>query len=194
MDWTTDDREALLALKDCIDFDDIHIKEGIKKVLLNNKAIIHVLNNKELEEAEAEPDDYFNINILPYYIVQPTQTKVSNFVCYEVQYRDIDMGNKSMKNLQIVFYILCEQKTIRDEETGIARHDLLAALIQNDFNFTNYFGKKIKLISDVPSVVDMAYACRTLTFEQYTDNNLVKTSNGIPRLANKDVVYFGADD
>ena len=45
------------------------------------------------------------------------------------------------------------------------------------------------LVSDEPSVVDNNYACRVLTFEQTTDNNIVKTGENGPRLANKDVVY-----
>ena len=53
------------------------------------------------------------------------------------------------------------------------------------FNWSSEFGSKIMLVSDVPSVVDNNYACRTLSFEQTTDNNVVKTTDGVPRLINK---------
>lgn len=186
MDWTNDDKKKLQEFKDRIDCDDIKIKEVIKKALLNNKYIIHVLNNKELEEADAEPDDYYGINILPYYMVTPTQHNVKNYLCYEVRY-DKTYESKVYKRLQIIFYILCEQEDITDKDTGLARHDLLAALVQDEFNYTNYFGYKAILVSDVPQTVDNDFACRILTFEQYTDNNLVKTRDGVPILANKEL-------
>lgn len=47
------------------------------------------------------------------------------------------------------------------------------------FNWTNLFGAQIHLVSDVPSVIDSDYSCRTLVFEQETDNNLAKTKNGV---------------
>lgn len=191
MEWTQSDKEALVAFKETIDSDNIKIKQKIKKTLLNNRFIIHVLNNKELEEAEAEPDDYFGVNILDYYMISPTQHNVQNFICYETNYDELNRYNSTVKIMQVVFYILCEQKNIKDEDTGIARHDLLAALIQDQFNYTNMFGSKLKLVSDVCGVVDTNYAGRTLTFEQVTDNNVIKTINGTPRFANKiEGMYF----
>lgn len=186
--WTREDTKALLAFKDNVDSDNIKIKEQIKKNLLNNRFIIHVLHNTELEESDAEIDDYYGVNILPYYMIHDTQTDVKNYICFEVGYKDLNRYNKSVKMLQIFFYILCQEKNGIDEETGIARHDLLAALIQDQFNYTNYFGRKIELISDEPSIVDTHYFCRTLVFEQITDNNLVKTHN-TPKLINKDIVF-----
>lgn len=175
MSWTNEDKEALLAFKHSVDSDDIKVKEQIKKVLLDNRFIVHVLNNKELEEAEAEPDEYFYENIRPYFLIPETQTNTKNFLCYEVSYKELDRYNSLVKMLQITFYILCHQQDLRDKETGVARHDLLAALVQDQFNFTTYVGGgKLKLVSDVASVTDNDYATRTLIFEQVTDNNIVK--------------------
>lgn len=188
MEWTTEDRNFLLSFKNSVDSDDVKVKEIVKKVLLSNKYIVHALNDDELEAVDAEPDDYFGRDILPYYIINPTQHNIKNFICYEVSYNNINRYNSVVKELNLVFYILCEQRNIKDEDTGIARHDLLAALIQDQFNYSNYFGSKITLISDVASVVDADYACRTLTFRQNTDNNIVKTRNGVSYMHNKDVV------
>lgn len=196
MEWTQSDSDALLNFTTAIDSDDIHIKEKIKKILLNNRFIIHVLNNEELEEQGCEPDDYFNVNILPYFLIEPIQTDVKNYVCYEIHYNQ-NRGqriNDSYKRLQIIFHILCHNKSLIDEDTEVARHDLLAALIQNDFDFSVDFGSRIRLVSDVASTADKNrnYACRTLTFEQVTDNNVVKVMNPREndvsvRFANKDV-------
>ena len=186
--------ETLLQFKGDIDSDDIKVKETIKRILLDNKLIIYALNNKDLEDEEAEPEDYFGVNILPYYMINPVQHNVQNFLCYEVRYdmaqsyqysKSHNSLNPTVKTLSIIFTILCHHNNIVDEETGIARHDLLAALVQDQFNWSSEFGSKIMLVSDVPSVVDNTYACRTLSFEQTTDNNIVKTTDGIPRLINK---------
>lgn len=194
--WTKEDSKRLASLKYVTDNDNIRIKEIIKQKLLANDDIIHVLNNKKLQEEEAENDEYFGVNILPYYIISPTQTDSQNFICFTIGYENVERNftnssrtyNDLQRHLHIVFVILCEQKNIKDEDTGIARHDLLAALIQNEFNFTNYFGRKIKLISDDESLVDNKYACRTLVFSQVTDNNVTETQYGQPsKLINKEV-------
>ena len=186
--------DALLQFKGEIDSDDIKVKETIKRILLDNKLIVYALNNKELEEEEADPEDYFGVNILPYYMINPVQHNVQNYLCYEVRYdmaqsyqysKSHNSLNPTVKTLSIIFTILCHHRNIVDEETGLARHDLLAALVQDQFNWSSEFGSKIMLVSDVPSVVDNNYACRTLSFEQTTDNNVVKTVDNIPRLINK---------
>lgn len=177
MEWTDKDREGLLAFKELADSDDIRFKEVVKQMLLNNRYIIHVLNNKELEELDAEPDEYFGVNILPYYMISPSQSNVQNFICYEIRFDEVARYNKDVKYGEIVFTILCEQKNVIDEETGISRHDLLSALILHDFNWSNDFGNQIHCISDVASVVDNKYSCRTLVFRGEFTNALVRTKD-----------------
>lgn len=174
MEWTQKDREALQAFETLIDSDDIRFKKKIKDILLNNVYIIHVLNNEELEESGADPDEYFGTNILPYYLISPTQSNTQNFICFESQFEEVIKYNKIIKRGEIRFYILCHQKDLIDKETGIARHDLLAALIMDEFNWTNYFGNQVHCVSDVASVVDTHYACRTLIFEGEFPNSISK--------------------
>ena len=185
MKWTEEDSAYLRSYRNIVDYDGIKIKEQIKQQLLDNKYIIHVLNNKELEDSEASADESFGKNILPYYLIQPTQTDVENFICYTVGFREENRSNSCVKVLMITFVILCEQKNIIDKDTSLARTDLLAALIQDQFNYINYFGRKVHIVRDEESVVDNVYATRTLIFEQETDNNLVKTRNNIPQMMNK---------
>lgn len=199
MTWTDEDRQRLLVFKNHPDCDDVKVKEKIKEVLLGDKYILHVLGNKELEplveDDMTNADAYYGVNILPYYLISPTQSEASNFICFETSYekRRYD-NNRTKKNLNIIFYLIAEQKLIKDADTGIAKHDLLAALIMNKFDWTNYFGNSIHLISDQASTVDIKYACRTLVFEQITDNNIVKTAKQpygeyVSNTANKDIVY-----
>lgn len=188
MAWTKADESSLLSLKSIIDNDDIRYKEKIKQIILNDKRIIHCLNNERLDEEE--PDEYFGDNILPFYLINPAQVESKNFICFEVSYNKLTDNNIISKQLQIVFYILCEQKNLIYNKSGIARHDLLAALIIDDFNWTDYWGSKLALVSDVPSTVDVNYACRTLIFKTDTDNNIVKTRMGKSAIVNQ-MMYNG---
>ena len=187
MELTQEQLQTLRNLKTLPDSDDIRYKEIIKKSLIDNDLIIYLLNNKELEDAEADPSDYLGINILPFYMIHPTQHNVQNYICYETDVREEDRYNPKMKQQRVIFYVLCEEKTNIEKKTGIARHDLISAVILDIFNWTNMFGQKIHCISNTPSVVDNDYACRTLVFEQTTDNNLSKTRNGVSRIAQKDI-------
>ncbi len=186
MQYTQDDIKYLQAFRDNIDYDPIKCKQKVKEMLLENKHILHVLNNKELEAAEAEPSDYFGINIFPYYIIAPTQHNVQNFVTFQVSYDELARFNKAMKSLQVIFIVLCHVDNITEEATSLPRHDLLGALIQDQFNFTNICGKKIKLVEDKEIVVDNDYSGRQMVFEQFTDNNFVRTRSDIARLSNKE--------
>lgn len=188
MIYTEKDKEYLRSFRNSLDYDGIKVKQQIKKMLLNNKHIIHVLNNKELEETEAEPDDYYGVNIMPFYIIPGTQSSVQNFLTFQVSYESIPQYNKQTKYLQVIFIVLCEQQNIIDRDTSLPRHDLLAALIQDQFNYQKVMGNTLMLVKDRELIVDSNYAARELTFEQITDNNLVRTRNGIPRLSNKDVI------
>ena len=187
-------KSILLSFKDNVDSDDIRVKEKIKEMIIDNELIIFALNNKELTDKKAEPDEYLGVNILPYYLINSVEHSVNNYICYEVSYdmaqsyqysKSHNALNSTVKTLSIIFHILCDEKDIIDRNTGIARHDLLAALIQDQFNWSNEFGAKLMLVSDVPTTVDKHYACRTLVFQQTTDNNVVKTVDDIPRFINK---------
>ncbi len=186
MEWTEQDKQNLLAWRHNIDNEDIRVKEKIKELLLGNKTLIHVLNNKELEESDANPDEYYYVNILPYYIIYPTQTNVQNYVCFESSFERVSRMNNVIKYNQIIFYILCEQKNIVEETTGLARHDLIASLILDQFNWSNYFGTQIHCVSNKPTVSDNSYAGRTLIFQSETPLNILRTEN-ITRVINNGV-------
>ena len=164
--------KEIIELKHNVGSDNIQYKEIIKDKLLSNPKIIRSLNNPELDEEC--PDDYYWTNIFPYYLLVETQTKSKNYICFETSFNDISRFNDVLKMGQIIFYIVCDNKDVKDAETGIARHDLLAALITEEFNWSNDFGTQIKLISDRPSAIDSQYIGRTLVFEQITPNSIVK--------------------
>ena len=97
MELTKDQIQILRDLKKLPDSDDIRYKEIIKQNLIKNDLLIYLLNNKELEDAGADPSDYLGINILPFYMIHPTQHNVQNFICYETSVRELDRWNPKMK-------------------------------------------------------------------------------------------------
>ena len=187
MELSQEQIQILRDLKNNVDSDNIHYKEIIKKNLINNNLLIYLLNNKELDDVEADPSDYLGVNILPYYIIHPTQHNVQNFICYDIGFRELERYNSKMKLLQITFYVLCEEKNNIEKLTGIARHDLIGAIIKDIFNWSNLFGVQIHCVSDIPGVTDNDYSTRTLIFEQTTDNDLVKTRGGVPRIIPREI-------
>jgi len=179
-----DQLDTLRSYKVTVDDDNINYKEVIKKTLINDPLIIYLLNNKELEDSEADPSDYLGVNILPFYMIHPTQHNVSNFICYETSFEEIPRYNDVLKYQKIYFYVLCEEKNNIEKMTGIARHDLIAARIRELFNWSNKFGLQCKIKSNIPSITDNDYATRTLVFELTTPKNLVKTKDGVTRTVN----------
>lgn len=185
MELTQEEIQCLRQYKTVMDDDNVRIKEIIKRELINDPLIIYLINNKELEEQEADPSDYLGVNILPAYMIHPTQHNVENFICYEVSWKEVPRYNEALKYQQIIFYILCEEKNNIEKLTGIARHDLIGARIKDIFNWTNKFGTQCHIVSDIPSVTDNDYATRTLTFEMETAKDIVKTRNGVSSVINK---------
>lgn len=170
---------ALRRLREKPDDDNVRYKQIIKKKLMNDDMLIYLLNNKEFLEEEREPEDYFGVNILPYYVIPETQHNVQNFVCFETSSEEVSRGNSAMKIQQVIFYILCHTDTNVVEDVGSARHDLIAALLKKQFQGCNDFGQQLKLISDKSGVVDTNYASRTLVFEQISANSLLKDGKTI---------------
>jgi len=165
---------SLRKYKESIDDDNIYFKELIKKTLLKSDKLIYVLNNKELLDAEAGNDEYFNISIFPYLKVPEIDSKVSNFLCYSTSFESNSNQNKLMKYGTIVFEILCNFENAIDNETGITRHDLIGSIIRELFNWTNIFGNQIMLVANVESTVNDKFSKRTLVFEITNNNGIYK--------------------
>lgn len=185
MELTQEQLQELLQYKTKMDDDNVRFKEIIKRTLIEDPLIIYLLNNKEFEESEADPSDYLGVNILPLYMIHPTQHNVQNFICYEVQFKETPRYNDTLMYVDVIFYILCEEKNAIEKQTGIARHDLIAARLKTIFNWTNKFGTQCHLTSDIPSVTDNDYATRTLTFEMVMPKDIVKTKGGNSTVINR---------
>lgn len=187
----------LRAYADTPDDDNIRYKEKIHDALLNNAELLYALNNEELEselfdeddnllideetgELLGEVDRYFgdNSNIRPYLFIPDTQTDVKHYVCYQVAFDELPRYSKIQKYTEITFNIFVNGKDRTDKLTGIPRHDLIASIIRERFNWSSIFGMQTHLISSKESVTDSNYLVRTLIFQVLDLNGIVNTPYG----------------
>lgn len=207
MEWNPEQDEKYFAqyLDNYTEDDNTQLKNQIKEKLVNNIYLAKALDNKNLEYRlnkksdilEINPEEYFGINILPYLLVPPTQTEVANYVCFETRsVRSSSFNrnyNKAIKVQQIIFQIMCQEQN-KDVEGlydgaicsyGVARHDLIAAILKHEFNYYPFKGGKAVLVQDNSGSTDTNYAMRELTYEFMTDGELAKTVNGSKYMVNK---------
>lgn len=184
----------LRAYADTPDDDNIKYKDIIRKALLNCPELLYALNNNELEpelfdedgnllidkdtgELLGEVDRYFgdNSNIRPSLFIPDTQTTVNSYVCYQVMFDELPRYQNIYKYNEIIFNIFVNGKDRTDELTGIPRHDLIASIIREKFNWSSIFGMQSKLISSKESTTDNNYVVRTLIFQIEDTNSIVYT-------------------
>ena len=184
------------------DDDNIRYKEKIHDALLNNAELLYALNNKELEpelfdgdklnideetgELLGEVDRYFgdNSNIRPYLFIPETQTEVKHFICYQVSFDEMPRYSTFHKYNEITFNIFVNGKDRTDKLTGIPRHDLIASIIRERFNWSNIFGTQVHLVSSKESVTDNNYLVRTLIFQITDVANILNTTSGNTKVIN----------
>ena len=189
--------DKLRAYADNPDDDNIRYKEKIHDALLSNAELLYALNNEELEselfdeddnllideetgELLGEVDRYFgdNSNIRPYLFIPDTQTDVKHYVCYQVAFDELPRYPNIQKYTEITFNIFVNGKDRTDKLTGIPRHDLIASIIREKFNWSNIFGMQTHLISSKESITDNNYLVRTLIFQITDVNSITYTKLG----------------
>ena len=154
-----------------VDDDIISIKRLIKQKLIADTDILEALNNKDIDIDS--PDEFLDTNIFGFIRIPQTQDTVRNFICFTVDDIEEDRYNEVIKIQYIQFNCICHLDDIKTDY-GIDRHDLLGALIRQNFNWTNMFGLQFKLIYNKESTVDSDYYCRTLKFMAQKPNSLNK--------------------
>lgn len=189
-------------------------KEKIKQALMKSPELLYALHEEELEEELfietedkngekitvlnideetgellGEVDRYFgeSANIRPYLFIPETQTTVSHYVCYQVMFDELPRYNDTQKYTQITFTIFVNGKDREDESTGLPRHDLIASIIREKFNWSNIFGMQTHIISSKESTTDSNYLVRTLVFQLVDTNGIVETNGRNTSIINYNV-------
>ena len=192
----------LRAYRTTPDDENIQYKKKIEKALMLNPCLLYALNEKSLESElfdddgninwewneetkEYEPlgewDRYFGgtSNIRPYLFIPDTQTEVKHYICYQVSFDEMPRYQDTLKYTNVTFTIFVHGNDRNDKLTGVPRHDLIASIIRERFNWSNIFGMQTHLVSSKESTTDNNYIVRTLVFQVVDTNGIVKTTNGI---------------
>lgn len=167
---------------ECYD-DNERYKYRIMKMLTENQDVLWTLHNKQLEENSYATKDedgneiemlngdaYRNVSIFNFLKIPEIQSTVKNFICFEVNDVEQPRYNKDLIIKNIIF------RTVSHDDDyitdwGIARQDLLALIIQSEFDWTNAFGLHIEKISDRGRVAENGYYYREFVYETAIPNN-----------------------
>ena len=197
----------LRAYKTTPDDENIQYKKKIEKALMLNPCLLYTLNEKSLESElfdddgninwkwnedtkEYEPlgewERYFgsNSNIRPFLFIPDTQTEVKHYICYQVSFDEMPRYQDTLKYTNVTFTIFVHGNDRYDKLTGIPRHDLIASIIRERFNWSNIFGMQTHLISSKESTTDNNYLVRTLVFQVVDTNGIYKTTDGVTSVNN----------
>ena len=202
-----DSLNKLRAYKTTPDDENIQYKKKIEKALMLNPCLLYALNEKSLESElfdddgninwewnedtkEYEPlgewDRYFGgtSNIRPYLFIPDTQTEVKHYICYQVSFDETPRYQDTLKYTNVTFTIFVHGNDRNDKLTGIPRHDLIASIIRERFNWSNIFGMQTHLVSSKESTTDNNYLVRTLVFQVVDTNGIYKTTDGVTSVNN----------
>lgn len=189
----------LRAYHDTPDDDVIRYKDEIKENLLKCPELLYALHSDSIEDElfdedgninwDGEWDRFYgaNANIRPYLYIPDTQSDTQNYLCYQVSFNSIPKYNNIQKYTDVTFTIFVHKQDRDDKFTGLPRHDLIASIIRERFNWSSIFGFQTKLVSNKESVMDNNYLVRTLIFE-------ILDTNGITYTPFNDDTYIRNDD
>lgn len=176
---------------DCYD-DNERYKYRIMKLLTENQDVLWTLHNKELEEKYSyttkdetgneivmlNGDTYRDVSIFNFLKIPGIQSEVKNFICFEVNDVEQLRYNKDLIIKNIIFRTVSHEDDYKTD-WGIARQDLLAAIIQSEFDWSNLFGLHVEKIADRGKVAENGYYYREFIYETTVPNNSVnKAKNG----------------
>ena len=190
----------LRAYKTTPDDENIQYKKKIEKALMLNPCLLYTLNEKSLESELFDDDGninwkwnedtkeyeplgewgrYFgsNSNIRPFLFIPDTQTEVKHYICYQVAFDETPRYQDTLKYTTITFTIFVHGNDRVDKLTMIPRHDLIASIIRERFNWSNIFGMQTHLVSSKESTTDNNYLVRTLVFQVVDTNGIHKTTD-----------------
>lgn len=193
MDLITKDDllEKIRLFSECPDDDNVIFKQKIEKAFMSCPEILYAVNEKSLENElfnedgtinyDGEWDRFFSDgyhegNFRPYLFIPDTQDDVRNYVCYQTHFDEVPRYNTVEKYCLVTFTVFVHAGDRVDLNTGLPRHDLIAAIIRDKLNWTNIFGTQCRIISDKESMTDYKYVVRTLVFQCTMPNNIVQTT------------------
>jgi hypothetical protein len=150
--------------------DNTQYKSKIMDKIINTPDVVTLINNPAI--ISSQPDSMKNVNVFSRMKIPNTTLNVKNYICFNFNSR-IHSANKVFKDIIFEIAIICHEDEV--DIDGTNRHDLLAGVISEAFNWSKFLGFELELTSDTESILEKEYYCRTLQFRNLTPNSL---SNG----------------
>lgn len=164
--------------KNSSNLDDIfRYKYKIMQMLISNQDILHALHNDELSKGNEiiNGDLYRDVCIFDFMKLPDNKTEVKNYVCFEVN--DVSSYD-SLVNKRIVFRTVSHEDDYKTD-WGISRHDLLASIIKNEFDWSNALGMHFEKESDNGYVTNDGYYYREIIYKIVSPNNTYNKLNNV---------------
>lgn len=144
-------------------------KSKIMGNIITNSDVFELINNPEI----TKPPQMKDKNVFSRMRFPNTTISVKNYICFDFNAK-ISRTNDVYENVTINIAIVCHEKTINCGSGN--RHDELANVIADIFNWSNILGLQVKLISDTETIWEKEYHVRIL---QFTNIALNSVRNGV---------------
>lgn len=142
-------------------------KNKIMNKLVSIADVITLINN--LDVTTNNPDGLRNVNLFSRIKIPDVQLETKNYICFDFNSRTSSTNN-TLKNVSFSVWIICHEDEITTD--GGNRHDVLAGVIIDAFNWSNFLGFELELVSDTESMLKDVFCVRTLQFKNATPNSL----------------------
>ena len=164
--------------------DDVtRFKYKVMRELTSNTDILKTLHNNNLEAKITDwnnpnGDMYRDINIFDFMKLPSLKDEVFNYICFEVTSTNSYSDDFIVTNLyfRTVSHVR-EMKT----DWGIQRHDLLALLIKQQFDWSKVFGMTLVKMSDVGKIGEDDFYYREIVYQSVIPNNHYNKLNNYRR-------------
>jgi hypothetical protein len=144
-------------------------KSNIMGNLVGTPDVFTLIHNINI----TKPFDMVDRNIFSYMRIPDTTLTVKNYICFDFNAKSSSY-NDLYKNVTINLAVVCHQDDIKYASGN--RHDVLAGVIINKFNWSNLLGLQLELVSDTETIWEKEYHVRLLQFKNSTFNSL---QNGV---------------
>lgn len=176
VDWTRDFEGYDDSGKVVCKYDDIIYKKlKLKKLFEEDPDLLDMLGmpekvkplaNMSEEERQEIADHNERISepeIIPWLKLNGVVKTVSNKVLFDIYTERADYDDPAFSRQYLIVMCLVDE-TAMDTDFGIPRVDLVAYIVKDLINRTDYLGMNAVLYSDEPKIVDNSFYCRELRF------------------------------
>ena len=151
--------------------DVITYKNKIMNKLCSIPDVVTLINNPKITQSNA--NDMKDINIFSRMKIPNATLEVKNYICFDFNSKTYSR-NEVLKNVIINIAVICHESDIKTVWGN--RHDVLGGVIIDVFNWSDFLGFELELVSDNENILENNYYVRTLKFQNLSPNSL---SNGV---------------